>query len=120
MKCKCDVCGSQIISNKIVGSQFWNTDYFSKENVDIGQVLNLNKLDAMVGEPVLTNPNTVLSISKVSGELLQDHLQSLRRANIFASPPECQGSYYQQVENLSDGDTLAVSLLVNPKHEPMK
>ena len=92
LKRKCDVCGSQIVSNKTEGSQFRNTEYFSKANVDIGQVLNMNKLEAVVGEPVLANTNSYASLKQIMSELKENHNIGFGREWTFLGcdgPPYC-------------------------------
>ena len=49
------------------------TQIISPRNVDVGQVLNLNKLNATVGEPVLTNPNSYASLKQIMPELKENH-----------------------------------------------
>ena len=72
MKRKCDICDSKVVtkqpSDKLV--QPGNVPF--KKNLNIGQKLKKNVIDLKLGEPVLVNPNTLLSLkfARVNNSLM--------------------------------------------------
>ena len=92
LKRKCDICGSKVEKRNTKNPRIKDSGYFAKDSVDIGQKLNKNKCEMKVGEPVLANPNSYISIKKVLEELKENHSIGDKRQWVFLGcdgPPYC-------------------------------